>query len=357
MEGTGMVSAGGNDSTPKPASSSSQDLRDSFTSPPRLVPTATLEWLLDQGVFEPSECSPLKRQTSTLRITSADQRARAGRELLTQLGLPESTRTSSFRFRSTWLGRALAVLERPEARLRVAIAAPGAAPRVQQFYLREGRAVAGFLDLEGFCLAEPLALSDLMELLLASSSNRALPTSLDALCVLPEVYELAAVLWQRRGKSIDEPISRREVEGLLADGPERKQAALELLNVLLEVGLLEPRGTRWFIHDNYRPWLELVWSGHVLEIERTPLGLGESEALPQRLLFAGPPSQRVLCEDVVASAGEPLVLLSRLLRSDLKSRLARLLRPAGAVPAMLASGVTSPPRSGDETEHRDIDIN
>ncbi|HRC86749.1 MAG TPA: hypothetical protein PK413_14170, partial [Thermoanaerobaculia bacterium] len=263
-------------------------------------------------------------------------------------------------FKASWLGRALSVLANPEARLRIALVVPGQAPIIHSLFVRDGRAVYSESDLEGFYLSEPLATSDLVEFLLATVSSRALPRELEALCLLPEVYELSSVLWKKRGKAASDPISLREVENLLESGPHRRNAALELLGVLLEVGLIEPVGSRYFITESFRPWLDLVWSGQVVEIERTPLAQpAELEAEPtgQRMIFAGPAGRRILCEDIVASAGEPLVLLTRPTRCDLKVRLSRLMRPLAAGATAQGAQVARMADASEEPLNRLIDIN
>ncbi|HEX4951864.1 MAG TPA: hypothetical protein VF017_00510 [Thermoanaerobaculia bacterium] len=325
---------------------------------PRLLSLAGLEWLLEAGLLSPGFGSPLEPFSGPVRVTTPAQRQRAA----SGFGMdpvpvsPEATQHPVFR--ASWLGRALSVLESPEARVRVATATPDRPAVVLTFYLRDGFAVLGQVDQEGFYVDRPLPVIELAERLAKGASNLALPAQMTALCVLPEVYELACVLWHRRGKSLTEPITRGELESLLEPGPGRAEAARELLGVLLEVGLLEASRARFHVSESYRSWLELVWSGHILEIERTPLaGSSEAEATPERALFAGPADRRVLCEDIVAPAGEPLVLLSRLGQGEIRDRLARLLapRPASPVPA-----VATPSAAGMEVAAvapRDNDVN
>ncbi len=306
-----------------------------LSDPPRLLSQAGLEWLLDTGLLSPGLGSPLEPFSGPIRVTSLSQRQRAALELGASFPSGPAPRTRGPVFRTSWLGRALAVLEYPEARVRVATATPDRPPAVVTFYLRGGLAVVGHPDREGFYVDRPISIVHLVERLAKDASNGALPAEMSALCVLPEVYELANVLWQRRGKGLAEPISRGELESLLEPGPNRGEAARELLAVLLDVGLLTASGARFYVSEGYRCWLELVWSGHILEIERMAVAaVANSDTPHERALFAGPANQRVLCEDVMAPAGEPLVVLSRLSHSEIRDRLLRLLSPrlASSIP-------------------------
>jgi hypothetical protein len=68
--------------------------------------------------------------------------------------------------------------------------------------------------------------------------------------------------------------------------------ARRLLDGLVEAGVLAARGAEVEAAPTYRPWLEALLSGHLVEIERTPLAAaGEVD----RLSFVGPPGHRVVC--------------------------------------------------------------
>ena len=67
---------------------------------------------------------------------------------------------------------------------------------------------------------------------------------------------------------------------------------------MVRVGLVRAEGDVLRLDPTVQPWLALVWSGHVLQIEHLPLaGRAFAEAVDETgelLLFLGPPGQRIV---------------------------------------------------------------
>ncbi len=307
---------------------------------------AQLEWLADQGHFHPGPASPLAFLRLPLRRTSEARRTRAGGTLMESDPWYPHRRLDCQRLAITPLGHALRILESPTARLRLAVSRPGRAPDVRQIFVRGSLAVAAFVDPEGLRIGEPFRTATLASYLLEQVASPDLPGELEARCLVPEVFELATTLWRRLERDADEPITRSEVKALLGSRPDLDDEASDLLTAMTAARLLEGAGEHLagdeaplWLHTELRPWLRLVWSGHVVELERRSLADGEGceedeDAAVERLLFAGPHGQRILCEDLPDPAGLPVLLFSRPTLVELSQRLWHFLRgaPAGDLP-------------------------
>ena len=94
---------------------------------------------------------------------------------------------------------------------------------------------------------------------------------------------------------------------------------------------------------DYAPWLRLFWSGQLLELERQLLpgeGLPNDEDI-ERLLFVGPPGERVACQHLrgaelekalgpkTKAAEQTLVLLAWLDSAALRESVGEFLGVAG----------------------------
>ncbi len=315
----------------------------------RLLSTASLAWLADGGYFRPGESSPLAPFSGPEPWCSAAERQRAGARLLASDPFRSGARLVAQRLRLSPLGQALAVLERPEARLRIAIAEPYRPPKVLQLFLRGRLAVAGESDPEGFRLSEPLRLPALRSALADQLDASHIAPQLEALALLPEVFELLTALWKKQGRAVGEPLTEERLINLLgglADGCDESRS---LLTAMVAAELLEPRGAAYFLAPPLARWLDLVWSDHVLEIERQELTASGEPGAEQRLIFAGPAGARVLCEELAGSpAGEaPVLLFQRLPRWELEQRLARHLAGGRGGTFDLAP---APSGGGDEGE-------
>lgn len=268
------------------------------------LPLAGVDWLTEHGFLAPGPASPLApphslrpRRPRRERDTAGAELARTG--LVSRAWMPGERRR---RLRDSGpLGRGLAVLERPESRLRLGRARPGEPPEEVHLYVADGRVAVGYCNDEAVRAGEPFSLEALLAYLAEELDNRALGPGRDALCLWPMLYRLTTALWPQSGKRADEAVSVGEVRSLLS-GEESGDRARGLLQEMAAAGLVETGQGGVVLSPDYRRWLEPVWSGHVFEIECVRLGPGGGATGGDRLLFAGPPGQRVLCEDARTSA-------------------------------------------------------
>lgn len=333
---------------------------------PRILPRAGLEWLNDNGYINPSDESPFAFLRQEASRTSRAQRTRAAASLFASGDLLCRRRTRGGRGVVTAGGvleRSLAILERPQARLRFGISESGQLPTMREFYLCGNHLVSSFSDGETAFVGEPARLEDVLACLVRHLASPDLPAQMEMICMMPQLYELVTVLWKQQGKPLAESLSRAEVARLLPDGDRR--AAGELLASMTEAGVLRPGDRGHTLSPAYQHWLGLAWSDSVFEIERgEPDGDGWGRREQDRLLFVGPPGQRVLCEDVAldggkaegsASGDQPgrgVMLLSRLGGGDLIRRLATLLRPVER-----AAGIGRRGRFGRAARQPRFDVN
>jgi hypothetical protein len=278
---------------------------DPFAERTEALPLAGVDWLIEHGFLAPGPASPLAPPRALTPRRPRREREAAGaelarRRLVSRAWMPGERRR---RLRESGpLGRGLAVLERPESRLRLGRARPGEPPEEVQLYASGGRVAAGWCEGDTVHVGEPFALEALLAQLTAELSSEALGPGRDALCLWPMLYRLTTALWPSRGKRADEALSVGEVRTLLT-GDGRGERAHGLLREMAAAGLVEAGRGGVVLSPAYRRWLEPVWSGHVFEIECTRLGPGGgATAAAERLLFAGPSGRRVLCEDAGSHA-------------------------------------------------------
>jgi hypothetical protein len=153
--------------------------------------------------------------------------------------------------------------------------------------------------------------------------------------LLPEVFELLTALWKTLGRAVDQPLTEARLLALLGGVSDGRGQGRSLLAAMVAAELLERRCDAYFLAPALARWLALVWSDHVVEIERLDLSRSEgSELTPERLIFAGPWGERVLCEELAnpgADGAAPVLLFLRLEPWELEQRLARYLSGQGEV--------------------------
>jgi hypothetical protein len=331
---------------------------DPFAERPNPVPLAAVAGLVVRGCLVPGPGSPLLRPPGEGARPSRARRETAIADLISRGLLPELPAGAAGRRRllaAEPLGRALSVLERPQARLRIGVGSPGGRSQVVQLYTAAGWVAAGFVAEEEIWVGDAFPLASLIAYLLQELASEPPDGDLDALALWPMLFQLTTALWPRRGKRPDEAVSTGEVAALLADDPACGDRARGLLREMAAAGLVEREETGVVLSPPYRSWLEPVWSGHVFEIERTspqPRRSGGASQGPRegggRLLFAGPPGHRVLCEDAAsrtllaaAPAARPplaeppderLMIFSRPSRRELIALVGGLLGPIASPP-------------------------
>jgi hypothetical protein len=206
--------------------------------------------------------------------------------------------------------RSLEVLARPEARLIIVRQSPGEEPSLIPLFVSGELAAPGFIDDEGLHIGAPMdrqQLLDSIRLNLQSDSTGELesPVSLS-----PLVLQAVETLWRGTGRELSASISRHQARLLLLEMIGDHQLVQGLLRLLLQVGVIEEYNGGYALTPSYLPWFQRVLSGHSCAVEFTTLGDDGSirSTEPDRLLFFGPPGQRVMCShpETAATAAPPV---------------------------------------------------
>lgn len=159
-------------------------------------------------------------------------------------------------------------------------------------------AQAGF-NTQGFLLGEPMSIKDLVASLVGHLSSQPPGESTDRL-LGPQTLRLLIDLWPETGHPCAAGIPMADAVAAcqrLGAGEARARA---LLNEMAALKLVEVRDAVVWLDTEWRPWLERLWSGDLVDLEVTSLPPGEFDQAELRetreqLLFVGPRGRRVLC--------------------------------------------------------------
>ncbi|MCB1056260.1 MAG: hypothetical protein KDD11_12235 [Acidobacteria bacterium] len=262
---------------------------------------AELSCLVEHGVIQPTAESPV----SLVLESAADfeEDAAAAAESLLDKGLvcrltaryagpaePAASEAGAL-FR-----RSLEVLAAPEARLVIVRQSPEEEPSLIPLFVSGEFAAPGFIDDEGLHLGAPLDRTQLLDSIhinLQSDPSDELerPVSLS-----PLVLQAVETLWRGTGQPLRETIERWRAHTLLLGLIDDADLVRGLLRLLTTTGVIREVREGYRLTDPYLPWLERVLSGHSCAVEYFPIDEeGKEHAEPDRLLFFGPPGQRILC--------------------------------------------------------------
>lgn len=195
------------------------------------------------------------------------------------------------------LEEALYIAAEPEALVRIQVVVPGAADvATVGMLVREGRTVRFTIDGGVAELTPPADLEDLAGSLAGEAAYTG-PLAGHEAYFWPSALKLLSILWQDT-QDPARPVSRAAaVRSLSAAG---SAAEVEkAIGEMVRVGLVRAEGDSLHLDSTVQPWLALVWSGHVLQIEYLPLPAGTAFEEAARgtgdvLLFVGPPGQRIV---------------------------------------------------------------
>jgi hypothetical protein len=170
-----------------------------------------------------------------------------------------------------------------------------AEPATVGVVVRDGRAVRFTLDGPTVELSPAVDLDDLVTSLAQEAVYNG-PLAGQEAYFWPSALKMLSLLWQDV-QDPAQPVSRAAAVKRLvaaASAPDVEKA----VNELVRVGLVRAQGDTLRLDPSVQPWLALVWSGHVLQIEHLPLsGRTFAEVVQgtgELLLFVGPPGQRVV---------------------------------------------------------------
>jgi hypothetical protein len=191
---------------------------------------------------------------------------------------------------------ALYIAAEPEALVRVRVLVPGATePATIGAVVRDGRCARFTIDGAAVELSPAIDLEELAASLAADAAYAG-PLAGQEAYFWPSALKMLSLLWQE-SQDPTQPISRAAtVKRLSSAGPAAE--AEKAIDEMVRVGLVRAEGDILRLDPTVQPWLALVWSGHVLQIEHLPLaGRSFAEAVDgtgELLLFLGPPGQRIV---------------------------------------------------------------
>jgi hypothetical protein len=314
---------------------------DPFDVEPTSFSRREIRCLIERGALDPGEVSPLAAFALGYPPLSPAEREAAVQKLRLKGVLRDPSGTVRFppgARRSAYgapLRRALEILARPEARLRIGVATPQRPPARVQLFAAGGDAALGVAEGDRFHAGPPIAKLDLGAALLRNLHFEHRTGDEPAIGLWPFVVDLVRRVWPR-GRPRPQVRSRALAE--LARDEGDPDVAARLLEGLIKAGVVEERGGLVALTAPYAPWLDALLSGHGVEVEYSLLAptVGESD----RLLFVGPPDRRVLfgtlehsemgppangSAPAVARGSDEVLLLARLSDEALALRLRELL--------------------------------
>jgi hypothetical protein len=302
--------------------------------PPLRLSLGSVEWLLDNERIKPSRASLFGFLLGAKRNVPPAKRQELVRAEMIEKGVPwdgERTRPSDS---GRLYKKGIEILAHPEAQLRIAIGAPGELPTLLHVFLKEDFGALGWFDAEAFYVGAPVGRAPLANALVKKLRSGPWPENMTSATMFPAFLRTLTRIWPGTGLAVGDVLSVEEAAELLKgtlglDGG----AAKDVVEGLITAQYVTRTGETLALAEKYRPWLELLWSQNVAELEHTLLPDGDTvdlsglERNKERLVFVGPPGKRAL---VVGLRGDDLA--------------AELDAPASSVPQGQLITLTALPR-------------
>ena len=251
--------------------------------------------------LEASPASPLRERPPGAAAGAAADRSAAQRELAAKgvsLESPATAEAAPYR-------EALDVLAQPEALVRVRILEPGLEPGDIAVVVRAQKAAA-FAIRDQSLLVGPARDLDALAASLADQARHEGPLVGQQIVLWPAALKVLSLVWGR-DQDASKEIARTEAEKRLAGEGRPAEKVKAALDELVAGGIVVAAGDALGIVAAYRPFLDRVWSGHGLQLEYLLFaGASSFEQVlagnGPRLLFMGPPGDRVLNDPVTGEA-------------------------------------------------------
>ncbi len=320
-----------------------------------LLSLATMEWLIEQGHLPPSPASPFGFLAVAPRQTTPEEQAAAAKR---ELG----------RRPPASLVKALTIAAQPEARIRLTTVSPGQPPQQVTFLRRVFSVVQAGFNAEGFLFSEPMQVGELEALLVGELSSEAPSASTTDRLLAPRALALLTALWPQSGLSSVASVAGAEASAVCQRLGADEATARGLMDDLVASEFVKEKDAAFRLDDEWRPWLDRVWSGVLFEVEATLLPDGPFDAAQligrrERLVFLGPRGRRIVSRAIDAASldeiplgvplrsdqPEPVVMLSHLDDRSLQRLLSGLLRLTeeglrSRMPGVSTPAPTSPSR-------------
>ena len=255
-----------------------------------MLSLATMEWLVDEGQLTPTAASPFGCVVRSKRRTTAEERAAAAQR---ELGDAPSLA----------LMQALEISARPDARIRLTTTSP-IRPAQQITLLRRDDKLAqcGF-NTEGFLFGEPIAVDALVSQLASHLTGQPPSASTTDRLLSPRALGLLTALWPENRLASTHALTIEAAQTACKRLADQGTAARPVMDILMACGYVREKDGIFLLDDEWRPWLERLWSKEYFELEATPLPEADFEATRlaegrERLLFVGSAGHRIVSRAV-----------------------------------------------------------
>jgi len=266
---------------------------------------AALEWLLEEGGLEVSEASPFGFLLRTPRRFSPKQRAAAAETELAARGVtPAKASPPGANGKPPGFESALRVLARPEALLRITISTPAGSPAIVSLFTRGDQGSVYYFDQDGFNVGSPVELTTVAASLEQQVQGPGPLEGEAAVAFWPSVLATLTQIWTAVKCDVAASVRRSDALARMGSPGPAEDTAGPALDELVQTGVLQATNGDLSIPPRYRPWLQLVWSGHLFQVNRLPLPAQGPPPAPEKgenLLFVGPPGRRVYCRDLTGA--------------------------------------------------------
>ncbi len=265
-----------------------------------------LEWLLESGSLSPSPRSPIAFLLKQPLRTSLEERIAAGKEVV-QKGLLRGISSATARTdrSAQLLGTALEILAQPTSRIRVTVITPSDQPLLITLFSAGEKVTLGYFDSRALHVAEPFGIRELVQNLERNVDSGPQIGPARVLIWASQI-RLSTFIWGGCDKRATEAIRRSDALSALSRAKFNPEDASAIITCLLKTGVIEESNDWLVLQSVYRNCMDLVWSGHLFEIERTTLrdnvSPDDQRDASKRLLFVGPPGRRLLCTHLTVSA-------------------------------------------------------
>ncbi|MEM7049996.1 MAG: hypothetical protein AAF604_10065 [Acidobacteriota bacterium] len=294
---------------------------DPFDIVPALLQAGELCCLAERGVLAPSDRSPLSAIAELATEFCAEERALALASLQRKGLLPGGDVLRTFGSASGGavhgreLLRALAIIARPEGRLRMGLRNDGRATSTVQLYLAGDEAAVGEVVVlparesrtRGVALrvGPPIRRTALVSALHQNLASEVPAAPESAVALWPAIVEWLVALWPledrlaraREGGEVV-ALARRRALARLTEALGDAGRGRQVLEGLCASGVLDAADGKVRLSRTYRPWAEALLSGCGVELEASRFGATPEQDRRDHLLFLGASDNRVLCRTV-----------------------------------------------------------
>jgi hypothetical protein len=199
--------------------------------------------------------------------------------------------------------QALEISSRPGARIRLTTTSPTRPPQ-QIALFRRGDALAqcGF-NTDGFLFREPTTVDALVSQLVSHLTSQPPSASTTDRLLSPRALGLLTALWPENHLASIAAVTLDAAEAACKRLADQGAAARPVMDILVACAYVREKNGAFHLADEWRPWIERLWSKEYCELEATPLpeaDLDEARLAErrERLLFVGPKGQRIVSRAV-----------------------------------------------------------